>query len=267
MNSETAGALAVLWLYGSFIIFWGVQWWLGRHIQGLALLIFGRSGPAATLYFYMLAPGVILHELSHWLVAKILFVPTKDIVLFRPQPAQTVKGRTTPVTLGYVEIFKTDPIRQSLIGLAPLPVGILTLLGLAALLNFQAGIGPVSTPNTQIAQALLTLPGHLLASLRQPLNLLWLYLVFSVSNGMLPSKPDRRPWLVGFILPGSILLVLGVTGLLPPLALEWQQGLLQLLATLTWIFAFAALINLLLALLIFVLEALVSRLKRRRVLY
>jgi hypothetical protein len=260
-------ATAVLWLYTTFLACWGIQWWLGRHIQGLVLLITNRTGPASTVYFYLLAPGVILHEISHWLVARLLFVPTRDIALFRPQPAENRGKESGPVTLGYVEIFKTDPVRQSLIGLAPLPVGILVLLVLAALLNFNTGVNTFSPQDDSTWQAISLLPAEIAASVQKPLNFLWLYLVFTVSNGMLPSKPDRRPWLVGLILPGALILGLALTGILPPLPLDWQQNLRQLMSNLTWIFAFAAAINLVLAVFIFLLEALISHFKRRHVIY
>ncbi|HEX2910935.1 MAG TPA: hypothetical protein VH186_09025 [Chloroflexia bacterium] len=266
-NSAAAWGLAVLWLYCTFMLFWALQWWLGRHIQGVALLVFNRPNLAANLYFYLLAPGVILHELSHWLFAKLLFVPTKDLVLFRPQRSPDNNGKGGPITLGYVEIFKTDPLRQSLIGLAPLPVGLLVLLALATLLNFNTGLSSSTLEPNTVWQSITAIPPEIVNSLKQPLNLLWLYFVFTVSNGMLPSRPDRKPWLVGFLLPGSILLALSLTGHLPPLSPEWQHGLRSFIANLTWIFAFAASLNFLLAILIFLVEWMVSRMKKRRVVY
>lgn len=256
-------AIAVIWLYLAFGIFWLLQWWLSQHIQGLALLVFNKPGPASTIYFYLLAPGVIVHELSHWLFAKLLFVPTGDMALFRPNKNAP---RGSRVTLGYVEVFRTDPLRQSIIGLAPLPVGVLILLLLAHLLGFNIVDTTTVITNNQMVNSLYRFPGELWQSLSQPVNVLWLYLVFTVSNGMLPSQPDRRPWLFGFILPSFILLVLTLTGNLH-LPEDWQRSCLILLGTLSLLFAFAALINLLLALVIWLLESLVSRMRRRRVVY
>ncbi len=261
MITNQVWAEAVVLVYGAFSMLWLLQWWLGQHIQGLALLIFGRPGPASSLYFYLLAPGVIIHELSHWLVAKLLLVRTGDFALFRPDPKTRANGK---ITLGYVEVYRSDPIRQSLIGLAPLPVGIAVLLLLSALLGFDKVVNnQLTTGNWQVLAAL---PGRILASLGQPLNILWLYLAFAVGNGMLPSAPDRRPWLFGFILPGLLIVGLIFNGNLK-LALEWQQALLNLLGTLTWVFAFAALLNLLLAVCIALFEAIFSRLSRRKIVY
>jgi len=257
MVSTQAWATAILWLYATFGLFWALQWWLGQHIQGLALLLFGRPGPASNIYFYLLAPGVMLHELSHLLVAKLLLVRTGDVALFRPN--QNWRAAGPKITLGYVEVFRTDPWRQSIIGLAPLPVGVLTLLLLARPLGFPV----VGVNHNEMLNTLRDFPSDLWQTLAQPINILWLYLVFTVSNGMLPSAPDRRPW----FLPGFVLLVLGITDHLPRFADDFQLAVIGWLGTLSLIFAFAALINLALALAIWLLETLVSKLKRRRVVY
>jgi Zn-dependent protease len=252
--------VSLLWLYLTFGVYWLLQWWLARHLQGLGLLIFGRPGPAASLYFWLLAPGVILHELSHWLMAKLLFVPTGQMALFRPAKNKT---RSNKVVLGYVEVYKTDPLRQSFIGLAPLLSGLLVLTLISSLLQFRNGF----VDGSHIAETLLHLPGDLWRSLSQPLNWFLLYLAFSISNGMLPSAADRRPWLLGFLLPSALVLMLGVFGILPPFSSEFQQGVLNFLGSLTWVFSFAALINLSLALVVLLLEFLFSRLRRRKVIY
>lgn len=70
-------------------------------------------------------PGVIVHELSHLLVAGVLFVPIGEIE-FLPK---RVEGG---VKLGSVGIGKTDPIRRAIVGLAPILVGVLSLFAIAS---------------------------------------------------------------------------------------------------------------------------------------
>jgi hypothetical protein len=72
---------------------------------------------------FIFLPGVVLHELAHWFVASMLFVRTGDIE-FMPQ----LQGNT--VKLGSVAVAKTDPLRRFLIGVAPVLIGFLALLGL-----------------------------------------------------------------------------------------------------------------------------------------
>lgn len=72
----------------------------------------------ALLFF----PGVVIHELAHFFMASLLFVPTGEIE-FMPQ----IHGDR--VKLGSVQVGLTDPIRRALIGLAPVLVGAGALLG------------------------------------------------------------------------------------------------------------------------------------------
>jgi hypothetical protein len=94
-----------------------LQKWLHHHIQTLALMVTGNPGCALRLLFYLLLPGIVLHELSHYLVAKLLFVPTGKLSV---GIGRTLRNR---VTLGSVTITRTDPLRESIIGLAPFVVG------------------------------------------------------------------------------------------------------------------------------------------------
>jgi len=110
------------------------------------------------------------------------------------------------VQMGFVEIGRTDIVRDSLIGAAPLFTGSLFLyiagidrLRLDVLLNlFAAGQfglfwrGLVLLPQTENF-------------------LLWFYLAFAVSSAMLPSEPDRHSWLpLG--LWAAVLLALAIFG-------------------------------------------------------
>lgn len=74
---------------------------------------------------YLLAifffPGVVVHEISHWLMAQLLFVPTGRVE-FMP----VLRG--TELKLGSVAVAQTDPIRRALIGVAPFLVGTMIIL-------------------------------------------------------------------------------------------------------------------------------------------
>ncbi len=91
--------------------------------MSLALRFFLRKSKW-TYYFLALLflPGTYIHEMSHFLMAKILFVPTFGINL-RPK----VNGNL--ITLGSVEIAKTDFVRRFLVGAAPFLFGTLLLIG------------------------------------------------------------------------------------------------------------------------------------------
>src|ERR1035437_9168331 len=76
------------------------------------------------LLSFLFLPGVIVHELSHLLVAAILLVPVGEVE-FSP------KKNGDGIKLGSVQIGKTDPIRRCLIGFAPIFMGIVLVVGLA----------------------------------------------------------------------------------------------------------------------------------------
>jgi hypothetical protein len=157
---------------------------LHREIQAV-ILIATRNPPLTIgLFSVLFLPGVFLHELSHFIMAKLLGVRTGGFsVIPRPLP----NGR---LQLGYVETFKTDVVRDSLIGAAPLIAGSLFVafigidhLRLNALWDvfrngqfelFWMGIG-------------------LLPQVKD--FFLWFYLIFTVSSTMMPSESDRHAWM------------------------------------------------------------------------
>ena len=61
-------------------------------------------------------PGVAIHELSHFLMAEILFVKTGEIE-FMPE------ARGDEVKMGSIQISQTDIFRRMLIGVAPIIIG------------------------------------------------------------------------------------------------------------------------------------------------
>ncbi len=194
----------LLWAGLAFPIVLVMQRWINRHLQGVALLVTGRVQWSIVIYAIIMLPGVLLHELSHWLTANILGVRTGRFSLW---PKLQEDGT---LRLGYVEYYKSasvGPIRETLIGGAPLIFGTAAVLAIGFYI-FQA------------AELLIMIrdgtPDALSAALNQLFETndfwLWLYLLFAISNAMMPSPSDRRAWPAFFLLMGLLLIALYILG-------------------------------------------------------
>lgn len=144
----------------------------------------GSHDIAMLSYFLLLLPGVLVHELSHWLAAKLLRVPTGPITI---GPSSKGKGVTR---LGSVSMAKADPLREGIIGMAPLTTGSVLILVIAYHVFGLAG-PPDLVVDLNPGAVLSMLQGYLSV----PNLWLWVYLIFSISNAMLPSESDRQAWL------------------------------------------------------------------------
>lgn len=172
-----------LWLLFSLALLVFLERWIHRHLQGLWLLIFRDADIALVIYALSMLPGVLLHELSHLLVATLLGVRTGH---FSVIPERMEDGT---LRLGYVETIKVDFFREAIIGAAPLVIGSAAIIfvGYAWL-----GVGPVGEA---LARGdLLGIAQGVQAMTRASDFWLWLYFIFTVSNSMLPSASDRRAW-------------------------------------------------------------------------
>ncbi|NTU62483.1 MAG: hypothetical protein HGB05_03570, partial [Chloroflexi bacterium] len=134
-------------------------------------------------YALPLLPGVALHELSHATVAALLGVKTANLTLI---PQRQPDGH---VRLGSVQVERVDVVRSSLIGLAPLLAGSIAIV-LIVRFAFDVNTLGEAVQRGDIA-GLLSLLGGLL---RAPDAWLWLYLLFSIANAMMPSPSDRETW-------------------------------------------------------------------------
>lgn len=189
----------LLWLLALLVPLLFLQRWLHREIQIVFLLLTRRTDIALMLFSLLFFPGVLLHEGSHFLVARLLGVRTGRFSLI-PRPLQG--GR---LQLGYVETAGADWVRESLIGLAPLLTGgaFVAYIGLARLGLEGLWEQLLETGTASILPLLADLPG-------QPDFWLWFYLAVVVSSTMMPSASDRRAWLpliviIVVLLAGSLL--------------------------------------------------------------
>lgn len=130
-------------------------------------------------------PGVIVHELAHWITAGMLGVHTGEIE-FMPK----IEG--SHVKLGSVAIASTDPFRRFFIGVAPILVGMLVLLGMYVFFfpDFQFVLGIK--------------------------GIMYLYILFEVGNTMYSSSKDMEGALGFFVLSAFVILVLLVLGVRLP---------------------------------------------------
>jgi hypothetical protein len=233
----------------------GLQRLLHRHLQGCLYLITRKHSVALGIYAILFLPGVLLHEGSHYLTAKVLRVPTHGFSLFPRRIGKMVR-------FGYVETGTADPIRASLIGLAPLAAGVLAMLVLAL---DHLGLGNLASAVFNLdLSALKQAVGHLLAT---PDLVLWLYLIFAISNTMIPSKSDRASWLPAFGLLGVLAVALWGGGVGGSLAGHLVPALESAATRLTGVFGITVGIDTALLLPILALEALLARLLGLQIVY
>ena len=174
----------VVWLILTLAALLILQRSLHRELQWVFLLATRREDIAITLFSILFFPGILLHEGSHFLMARLCGVRTGRFSLIpRPLP----EGK---LQLGFVETAPADWLRETLIGMAPLVSGLL----------FVAYVGLVQLNLSALWQALLTggaqaFTQSLHSLIQQPDFWLWFYLALVVSSTMLPSAADRRAWL------------------------------------------------------------------------
>lgn len=180
-----SGALYSLgWLLLSLGPLLFLQRLLHRQVQTFFLLLTRRSDLSIVLFALLFFPGVLLHEGSHFLAAKLLQVRTgRFSIIPRPLP----NGR---LQMGYVETAASDWARDTLIGAAPLISG-----GLFVAYAGLARLGLLELWQAWFSggweAALAMLPKVTAASDFW----VWFYLTLVVSSTMLPSASDRRAWL------------------------------------------------------------------------
>jgi hypothetical protein len=160
-----------------------LQRFLHREIQAVLLILTRHPGLSTLIFSLLFFPGVVLHEGSHFLTAAILGVQTGRFSLI---PQALPDGR---LRLGYVETARSDFLRDTLIGVAPLASGMLVL----AFIAIQRLHMVLFWDTLRTGQFSLFWMG-LTALPRVRDFWLWFYLVFAISSTMLPSASDRHAW-------------------------------------------------------------------------
>jgi len=174
----------LLWFIALILPLVFLQRLLHREIQAVFLIITRNPQLTIGLFSVLFFPGVLLHELSHFVMAKLLRVRTGRFSLM---PAALPDGR---LQMGYVETEQTDIVRDSLVGLAPLIAGS-SFVAYVGIDHMQLHTLWDVLFHGQVDLFWLGL--GLLPTVKD--FYLWFYLAFAVSSTMMPSESDRHAWL------------------------------------------------------------------------
>ena len=246
----------LFWLIITFLLMYPLKRWITAHVQGVAFLLTGNPRIAMWLFWVIFFPGTFLHEVSHWLTAFLLGVKTGRFTLW----PHLKKGGE--LQMGSVQVELSDPFRHSLIGLAPLIFGTI-----AVLLIGQGWLGLNRLGEALGSGNLELLVEALIRLFLVPDVWLWLYLIFAISNAMLPSASDRESWRAVLIYLGlTLMLTLGL-GLNPNLSPELQNVGLTIIAYLLFAFIITITVDLFFIALISLTENLAAWMLGRGVQY
>jgi len=171
--------------------------------QNLYLLFFlltKKKEKAIRCLSLFLLPGTVIHEVSHMLIAEILQVPTGEFS-FIPEIKDEERVR-----VGSLKISHSGPIRRTLIGLAPLAVG-LTIL--TTIFYFQF-LPLVQKPPDIFNQK----------PVFYWLSAFLCFLIFIISNTMFSSKKDLEAAFFPFLLIVLVQIALWLGGIKLKISLE-----------------------------------------------
>jgi len=169
--------IIALLLLGELILLALLSRQLTTRLYTLFLRIFRSKTVSMTILIILLFPGTVIHELAHLFVAEVLRVRTGKLTLV-PESLEEAEIRT-----GSVAIAQTDPLRRTLIGLAPVYIGIIILPALSYVLLQHINSITVIT-------------------------IIIFYGMFAVSNSMFSSKEDMKG-VIPFTITLALFLIAG----------------------------------------------------------
>ena len=176
----------LLWLLLMLAPLVALQRLLHREIQAAIFIASGGNARFTMAVFSILfLPGVLLHEFSHFFMAKLLGVRIQGFSII---PRMMPEGY---LRMGYVEVSESDIVRDSLIGAAPVILGTLAIAYMAI---FRLDLVPLWDVLRNGQMGLFWFGITILPGVKD--FYLWFYLTFAVSSTMLPSQTDRHSWLL-----------------------------------------------------------------------
>lgn len=197
------GSLLTPWieLAGVLVLLYYVEKWVQSHLYGVGWVLTNHPKTATALYYLLLSPGVFVHEFTQYIVAGALNVKIKRVMAW---PEAQEDGT---LRLNFVQIKQSNWVQAAVISAAPF------LVGIALVWAISTRILGLDSLISALAAGDITLVGQALKNLaRTPDFYLWLYLMFAISNAMLPTPADREGWPLLFAIFAVVIVFLVVIG-------------------------------------------------------
>lgn len=161
------------------------------------------SGFNLLLFYIIVFPGTVIHELSHYLACLATGVRVHEVRLFSPQQNGAI---------GWVIHDRADPLRRSLIAIAPFIGGSLAIFAIMRL-GLSGSLDPLTTVPADLGQSMGSALRAVVdtlrsANLRQPATWLVLYALFSLGFGIAPSNEDLAPLVANGLIAIALVLAL-----------------------------------------------------------
>jgi hypothetical protein len=181
-----------------------IERWLHQHIFKVGWLLTQNYQTTTILYYTFFLPGVLLYEVTYWLVAGMLNVRA-DRAIHWPQ-AQEVGE----LNLNFVKLApRTGTYKKTFISTAPLFVGFIIIWLIAQNLFNINEVAQMMSSGT-----LESVVSGLRELTSAPDFWLWFYLIFTIANTMFPNVPkDLQGWrtiVAGFGILVVVLVLVGV---------------------------------------------------------
>jgi hypothetical protein len=234
-----------------------IQRYIHRHLFGVGFIISKQRGLATLLFYLALGPGVILHEISRYLVAGMFRIIPTGISFF---PEEQQDGT---FDLGFVQFgLILNPVYRAIIDLVPLSVGIVAVIAIGGwALGWTDFISSLRTMDIYVigpaAQTLVNKPDFVL----------WSYILFGITNTMIPTRKEARGLWLPIAMLVAFLSVFAVFGVWQAIVRLMNGPVANIVYGLTAVFGVVLFINCLAASLLWIIERVVSGVTRREVQY
>lgn len=223
--------------------------WLHQHIFKVGWLLTKNFHTTTILFYAFFLPGVFLHELSYWLAAGILNVRAERAIQW-PEKQEIAQLRLT-----FIRLRNPSPLRLAIITAAPLVTGLVAIWFIAnSVLNVSDFLGTMRSGRLSDVAAAL---GLLTAV---PDFWLWIYLLFTISNTMVPNLKDLRGGRVLLVILVVIVVGFALIGVGSQVVLRLLNGpIADALYLLSSIFAIVIAVNVFATAVLGAVESLIER--------